>query len=165
MEAINIIELKNDYLKQAEKLANKVFSDEDSLPSKELRASTSELAFNKYKSRYDNDIKELSYFVAIDNKKVVGLIGLYSTDCDFQDTSWIGWYCVDPKQRGKGIGKNLLDFAINKAKSEGKKYLSLYTSTDESERASQIVYEKYAFYITHTQKESGYDLLFRKKTL
>lgn len=165
MKTISIIKLANDHLKQAEKLANKIFNDEDSKPSKELRASTSEVAFTKYQDKYDSDIKNLDYFVAIDNKKVVGLIGLYTTNCDFQDTAWIGWYCVDPKQRGKGIGKSLLDFVISKAKEVNKKYLALYTSTDESERAAQVVYEKYGFHITHTEKKAGYDLLFRRKTL
>ena len=32
---------------------------------------------------------------------------------------WMSWYCVDPDMRGQGIGKMLIEFAIEKARELG----------------------------------------------
>lgn len=162
---IKIVPLSKVYLKEASKLVNLVFDDEDSKPSKELKASLSPSSFNKYRKYTDSDILSLEYFVALDCNRVVGLTGIYTLKEDFKYRDWIGWYCVNPKDRGKNIGKLLLEFTINVSKERNKKYLSLYTSTSENERNAQFLYEKYGFFITHVEKEDGYDLLYRQKIL
>ncbi|ADR34380.1 GCN5-related N-acetyltransferase [Sulfuricurvum kujiense DSM 16994] len=91
-------------------------------------------------------IVELAYWTAIDpnTDSLSGLIGLY-TENDVEDTVWLGWYCVDPQYRGQKIGSKLLAFAINEARKQNKKYLSLYTTADEEYTTARIQYEKIGF--------------------
>lgn len=97
-------------------------------------------------------VQQLNYWVAVDNREpqspqVVGLIGLYNHREDADEALWIAMFCVDPACRGQGIGKDLLNFAINKAKLAGKRYLRLYTSTDPNEAKAQTIYDKVGFRI------------------
>ena len=78
---------------------------------------------------------------------------------------WIGWFCVHKKYRGRGIGVALLNYSIEVAKERGKRYLSLYTSTDKNEAEAQVLYELNGFYITKRIYKKGYEILFRRKDL
>jgi len=69
-----------------------------------------------------------------------------------KDKNWVGWFCVDPKSRGKQIGKELLKKAINSAKEEGRKYLELYTSTNPKEKIAHNLYRTMGFKITKREK-------------
>lgn len=165
-EIIEIIPLTKKYLNDGITLVKSIFKDEGKSLRRELEASVDERKFSKYIKKYDRDMKSLEYFIALDkNEKVLGIIGLYSISKDFQDTYWLGWYCVDISERGKGIGKSLLDYAINVAKKRGKKYLCLFTSTDKNEAKAQKIYEKSGFFITKTVHKKGYDIIYRKKIL
>ncbi|MGL4772771.1 MAG: GNAT family N-acetyltransferase [Clostridium sp.] len=165
-ETIEIVPLSKEYLKQASKLVRHVFDDEDEPPTIELEASIDPKKFSIYVEEYDEDLISLEYFIAVENKKkVIGTIGLYSIYCNFENALWIGWYCVDKKYRGKGIGIALLNFAIKEAKNRGMKYLCLYTSTKGREKKAQEIYEKNGFFITQRIKKKGYEKLYRKKIL
>lgn len=131
--SINIIKLTKEYLKSAINLVNAVFDEEDEYPKAEIKASINEQWFNEYKSKYDNNLISTEYFIVTNEKqKVKGIIGIYELEDDYEDTMWIGWFCVHKKYRGKGIGKTLLNYSIEVAKERGKRYLSLYTSTDKN---------------------------------
>ncbi|WP_026732617.1 GNAT family N-acetyltransferase [Fischerella sp. PCC 9605] len=102
-------------------------------------------------------VSQLKYWVAIDenSNKVIGITGLYCYKRDEAEANWLGWLCVDPLFRGQGIGKKLLEFAINKTKATGKKFLRLYTSTDPNEATAQTLYEKYGFHIIREESMWG----------
>ncbi|MBD2179364.1 GNAT family N-acetyltransferase [Pseudanabaena sp. FACHB-1998] len=88
-------------------------------------------------------IAEPRYWVALnEDGDVTGVTGLYKYLKDKDDSLWLGWTCVSPLARGKGIGGQLVDFAITKARSEGKKFLKLYTSNHPNESAAQHLYER-----------------------
>lgn len=163
---VKIIPLTDRYLNQAIKLVYSIFPDEDEPISLELSASVHKNSFQEYINDYDDDIKSLKYFIAIDaHDIVIGIIGLYTTKKDYQDTYWVGWYGVDFHERGKGLGLALLDHVIKIAKKRGKKNLCLYTSTDPDEAKAQYLYERNGFKITKRVNKGDYDLLYRRKVL
>lgn len=144
---ITIKDLTRDYLGKVGQMADKVFPDTKVLPSIGFKASIDPEVAQDLNKDNDNPFIYLKYWVAVDDDKdrVVGVIGLYKELKDAKDTYWLGWFCVDPAFRGKGIGTKLLKFAINKAKKQNKKYLRLYTSTDIVEADAQRLYEKHGF--------------------
>lgn len=140
--------LSKKTLEEASKLTLKVFhskkTDED-YPPKWFEAS---LNPNANKKSYDDfDVKDLKYWVALNNnnEKVVGIIGIYTLKYDEKNANWLGWYCVDPKERDKGLGKLLLKFVIKKTKKQGKTWLRLYTSNEPNEKRANEIYDKLGF--------------------
>lgn len=170
---MKIIPLTKKYLTKAIGLVSSVFPGED-IVSKAFEASVDKDAFEEFISEY-TQVKSLEYFIAVDeNDTILGTNGLYSLQEDLDDSYWLGWYCVDPNHRGKGIGKALLNYCVDEAKRRGKKYLKLYTSTDPNEAKAQEVYEKSGFYVykyngslytKQVQKDKGYEIFFRRKNL
>lgn len=96
----------------------------------------------------------LQYYVTIDkgSNKVVGTTGLYAYTGDSNKRFGTGWFCVDPTYRGKGIGKLLLDFTIDKARKLKRKILHLWTSMDPIEQTANKMYEKRGFVITKRER-------------
>jgi GNAT superfamily N-acetyltransferase len=74
--------------------------------------------------------------------KLLGTVGLYRTAEDGTNALWVNWFCVDPDTRGQGLGKKLMNFAIEQAKRSGRKYLRLYTEDLPFEAAAQPLYER-----------------------
>ena len=106
------------------------------------------------------------YWVALDDRgEVCGTTGLYTEKSDENEALWLSWFCVDPRYRGAGIGKKLLEFSVDMAKSYDKKYLRLYTSTDESEADAQFLYEKYEFKVVKTEELPAYTIVYRERAL
>lgn len=131
---IKIEPLSKDNLEAACKLANRVFSTEEEPPS---------VAFQESLNPPRSDLR---YWVAVNSSgEVVGTVGLYYEEADEDRVYWLSWFCVKPEARNRGIGSQLLQFAINKTRKEGRKILKLYTSTDPNEFASHRLYEKYGF--------------------
>ena len=89
---------------------------------------------------------KVAFSVYIDETgAVLGTTGLYQYKRDSQEAVWVGWFCVDPKARGKGIGQKLIDHTICLAVQAGFRRVRLYTSTDPNEEAAQRLYEKNGF--------------------
>jgi ribosomal protein S18 acetylase RimI-like enzyme len=83
------------------------------------------------------------YWLAVDKKgNVLGTTGLYETSKDQSEAAWLGWMSVRPTYRGQGIGGRLMEFSINQARADGKKYLRLYTSNATGEKTAQGLYKK-----------------------
>jgi len=114
-------------------------------------------------SGYEAPLK--AWVVANDDGSICGTTGIYFTRKDRAEAVWMSWYCVDPDMRGQGIGKMLIEYAIEKANELGKKYFRLYTSDYPLEADAQVVYEKYGFKITRTKKKRGWMQIFRELEL
>jgi len=69
------------------------------------------------------DIQFARCFVIEKNGKIAGFISVHSHD----GNPMIGWLGVDPKLRGEGIGKHLLEKVENELLKFGYKYLRVET--------------------------------------
>ena len=142
---IKIESLTSGTLKETINLVDKVFLDQGEEPA--ISCFLASLNPEEYKDfLFKIHVSELRYWVAINGlEKVLGTIGLYCYEFDKDKAFWLGWFCVDPNARKKGIGSQLLQFSINEAKRLRKKFLRLYTSTDPNELDSHRLYEKHGF--------------------
>ena len=113
-----------------------------------------------------NGARDVRYFTVIDRQtnQVIGTTGLYHLNEDPDGTVWLGWYCVDPKFQGKGIGKQILQWTIDKARSEGESILRLYTSPEESPVA-QLVYDKFGFKTTDIEQKADSKIVYKQLKL
>ncbi len=164
-----IKQLSRKELNEAIQLVNKCFPYQSWLERTSLPASLFQDNLTcKIKFLFAK-VTQLNYWVGIDEKsqKVIGTTGLYSYKKDEAEAYWLPMFCVDPAFRGQGIGKKLLNFSIDKARADGKKFLRLYTSNDPNEAAAQILYEKSGFVITGEEKVEGtpYKKIYRELRL
>ncbi len=164
---IKIVEISNKLIDKADKLVSKVF------PFRSLSERLTLWAFkhqkNKLVKRIINffGVSSLSNFwVAIDeDENVYGTIGIYTYSKDDNEAIWLAWFCVDPDQRGQGIGKRLIEHSIKMAKSYNKRYFRLYTSSDPNEATAQNLYEKYGFLVKKRVKKLFYEKIYRELVL
>lgn len=154
--------LTKEDLEETLELTNSVFTYEAGLkwPQIAYRAS---LGYKKEQQRIKG-IDMCRYWVEKD-KQILGTIGLYHQKEDSPHKGWLGWFCVSPKARRNGIGRKLLNFAIEESQRLGYKELWLYTSRSPEEIAAQFLYEKMSFEIQAEKKEKPYTVLYRRKLL
>lgn len=120
--------------------------------------------------KYLDERRLLEYYLAIDQEtnKVVAITGLYNRKEYLEDEVWLGWFCADPEVRGKGIGRQTLEWTINKARGTGYKRLRLYTSTDPNEAAAQNLYESVGLKVYKREPSTDYpdeEILYREVDL
>ncbi len=111
----------------------------------------------------------VNYWIARDTKtnQIYGTVGLY-THADDPEAYWGGWMCVDPRHRGRSIGKKLYEFALTEAKRKGDRpYFRFYTSTDPNEARAQEMYDRSGFKVYKEEFDpvSGYTRLYRQGRL
>lgn len=132
--------------------------------SRDGRSLAASLFPDKYAQWFSTSgITHLNYWVAIDEAttQVIGLTGLYCESEDEKEAEWLGWFCVAPQFRGKGIGKELLEFTINQAKAKAKRYLRLYTWEHPSSEVARRLYLKHSFYqIGEEKNSSGFKTIY-----
>ena len=75
-----------------------------------------------------------------------------------RDAIEIDMIAVSPEAQGQGIGRKLLDFAVDHARSTGQTKLTLYTNAKMARNV--VIYEKYGFTITHRATVDGFDRVF-----
>ena len=135
--------LTSKHLEKAIALRDSVFGD---LSEDEYLSLEASLDRDGYAQWYRNmNILDLSYWVAVDEnaQRVIGLVGFYNEECNPEETkTWLGWFCVDPEYRGIGLGKRLLEYAIEQTERER---LYLYTTSEPSYAAARKLYEKREF--------------------
>lgn len=75
---------------------------------------------------------------------MLGVTGLY---CRYGDWAslWLGWTCVEPHARGLGIGRRLIDFAMEEARRSGARSLKLYTTDLADQQIAVQAYERRGF--------------------
>jgi len=110
--------------------------------------------------------EQIIYWVAInEQEKIVGTIGLYSMLKDSHEAVWMAYLCVDPGSRRQGIGRVLVEYAIEQAKAIGVPYFKLYTSTMQNEVNSHSLYHEYGFRVTKVKQKLFYKLLYMQLNL
>lgn len=92
---------------------------------------------------------ELKYFVAIDNKKILGVSGIYSFKHHPRDTVWLGWTMVVQSAQGNGIGSLLIQTIVNYLKENKFKCVCVETTSHKDQENAIKLYTKFGF------KESG----------
>lgn len=95
---------------------------------------------------YPND--HVKYYLAYLNGIPIGITGLYDY-AGYDDESWLGWFGIHPNYQGKGYGKKLLEWSMNKVKESNRKVLRLYTDETNMQVATNLytslgfIHEKY----------------------
>lgn len=70
----------------------------------------------------------------------------------------IDMIAVAPQAQGQGIGRRLLDFAADHARSTCRSKLALYTNAKMARNV--VIYQKYGFTVTHRATVDGFDRIF-----
>ncbi len=106
------------------------------------------------------------FWVAVDGDgTVVGTTGLHAYARDHEEARWLSWFCVAPEARGRGIGRDLLDFAIRQARERGFRYLRLYTGSDPDEAKAQVLYESRGLREVRRTPKLGFERIDRELEL
>ena len=160
---MKIVEISNEYFEQAINLVKLVFPYENQqeieLAFKGSLGDTAGMAWLKLKK-----CTSVKYFLAVENKEVIGTVGIYTNNEDDKEAAWLGWFCVSSEFRQKGIGKQILDYVINIAKEKNKKYFRLYTSDRSQEATAQILYDKLGFK-TYKKENKDDELIISKQLI
>jgi len=138
-----IVELNYDIIDQAIQLTKIIFkNDSEEIICKSLEGS---LDIEKWKNYLKSvGYPFLKYWIAIDVYPI-GIIGLYEY-LHYQyepGTIWVGWFGVLESYRGKGIGRRLLQFIVDKSRSMGYHRLKLYTENNDP--AADHLYNQFGF--------------------
>jgi ribosomal protein S18 acetylase RimI-like enzyme len=89
------------------------------------------------------------FFIAeLDNKQIVGMLTIGTYDILSGTKVWIEDVVVDESQRGRGIGKELTQFAIGYARSLGAESVEL--TSRPSRIAANRLYKKLGFVLRET---------------
>jgi ribosomal protein S18 acetylase RimI-like enzyme len=156
-------------LEEAKKLVNKVFPRQTKWESSDhwLTYSLEQSERNELKHGRHAGVQQAGYWVFARGSDVVGIVGLYEYGQNVRKVSWLGWFCVHPDFRRKGIGSKLLKYAISKAEQSGKKYLRLYTTTDPNEANAQKLYEKHGLAVIERNagRRGKYTIFHRQLTM
>lgn len=88
------------------------------------------------------------FFIAEDNKKIVGVLTVVTYDLLSGTKVWIEDVVVDESQRGKGYGESLVLFAIDFTRSIGAESIDL--TSKPSRTAANQLYLKLGFKIRQT---------------
>ena len=163
---LTYLPLSSENINEATKLVRSVFLD-DFNGQEGIDAYKSSLNKEKYKSYFDSHYLEtLEYFVVKNSssENIIGVTVLYTRNIDSQDIIWLGWYCLSEQERGKGFGREILEWTMNKAREKGYTKMKLYTSTDPNEATAQILYEKLGFKVVDEELKEGevYKTLYRE---
>jgi len=165
---ISIVKLDSLNIARASELADDVFSYSKALPGEAFQASLDHEKLAHYNGKYDENVVFLEYFLAMEGDRVLGTIGYYETEWDKEIACWVGWFCVGPGHRGRGIGKLLMDYLVDLARKRNKKFIRLYTSTHVAEKAAQTFYEHRGFAVWNEKEivhETGFDIFYRQLIL
>ena len=164
---VEIIEAKGALLDKVEKLVAKVF------PWRDIPERMSFWVYRRQNNPFVRVLMRLGGVSSILNiwaainceGEVCGTTGFYMNKNDEHEAVWLSWFCVDPRQRGQGIGKKLIEFSIDKARELGKDFLRLYTSDHSSEMEAQGLYEKYGLKVFKKKKYGSDTYLYRELNL
>jgi ribosomal protein S18 acetylase RimI-like enzyme len=164
---IQPVPLSRYYIGNAIKAAEAVFPDEIGTDAEPYKMFTASLDPDSYRVMWLDPVKvqELNYWLLTKDDDVQAFSGLYHRVGEHPDKLWLGWFGVIPNLRGQGYGKALLRWTISRAKVQGGRSLSLYTSDVDNEIAAQSLYDKFGFETYKTEPKDGYTLIYKRLKL
>lgn len=169
LSSINIQPLSQQKLSEAQRLIDETFSHYPWLDRRLFFSVSEPQNVYRWALLIGWRVSFLSDFVALDinTDRVIGTVGVYTYPKDEREACWLSWFCVNQNFRGRGVGKELLKFAIHLAHHSEKRFLRLYTSTHPSEVNAQPLYEKLGFEITGKElwKGTPYERIYRELEL
>lgn len=123
--------------------------------------------FINKKSDTWKDERFWEYFLVKDGNNSIGLTGLYNSKNQNIDEVWCGWYGVISKERGKGFGRSILIWTIDRARKLGYKKFRLWTTTDTDEKNAQDLYDKLGLNVYKVERfeDSNLQKLYREINL
>jgi GNAT superfamily N-acetyltransferase len=141
--------LSGENLEEGIKLLYEIFPDDAQKAELAYRASIDP------KSSYWKTRRILDYYLVMDKEveKIVAITGFYQLDSHSEEEIWLGWYGVSVEFRGRGIGRNVLEWTINKAKGLGFKKFRLWTTDSPEEAIAQKLYESLGIKIYDKKQE------------
>ncbi len=154
--------LTRENISQALELASAVFPH-----NKEAVKSAYKDSLNSASERMKQR-RMLEYFAVTDRHtgKIVAITGLYNQTQQPPEEAWLGWFCVDINERGRGIGRKTLEWTIDRARTKGYRLFRLYTSTDPNEAEAQHLYESMGLKIYKRERSEEFpeeETLYREK--
>lgn len=166
---MEIAPLTKDRLEEMYKLVKKVFPyEKDESIINPIEGSLGINPEKNWKWLKEKECNSVKYFVLIENEKIVGTTGIYTNESDKDSASWLAWFCISYEKREKGLGSKLLEFSIDKAKKENKKFMRLYTSDHPNEVAANRLYDKRGFKLIKKESDDnlpGINILYKELTL
>jgi GNAT superfamily N-acetyltransferase len=108
---------------------------------------------------YEKEIREHQVYIVDDEGQVIGVLVLCATDEGFL----LDVIAVDPRWRGNGIGKLMLEFAEIEAKRQG--YDSIYLFTHEKMTENQALYKRIGYVEYDRRHEMGLARVYMRKLL
>ncbi len=164
---MKIVPLSEKYLDQAIDLCSQVFPEDVKTENPPELGFRESIFKEEYKWAWDKyHIARVEYYLLLsESGKVIGTTGVYQNTIE-PEVVWVGWFCVDPIERGKGYGAELLSFTVQKAKEYKYPYLKLYTDLEESPEAQQL-YKKFDFLFekTNIDPSTGKEVTILRKYL
>lgn len=137
-------------------------------PAPDFKAAVNPNAYERLYGGNTHAPTDMQYFLAASkDRQVLGTTGLYKNPQDHDKAAWLGWFSVKPEFRGRGVGRELLQFSVDQAKAQDNRYLRLYTSDHPGEAAAQHLYEKMGFKVTSVEppNEHGVRIVYRQRDL
>jgi N-acetylglutamate synthase-like GNAT family acetyltransferase len=125
-------------------------------------------AYSKYLSRMDKPpapvLRDYSPAIQagtiwVTGNPVIGLISLSEIDA----TILIENVAVHPDQQGSGLGRQLMEFAEQRARKRQVRHLALYTNEVMTE--NQAIYAHLGYQATDRRIEDGYHRIYMEKVL
>lgn len=135
-------------------LGQQVFINDD--PERITSALTKSLQPDQKEFLKNHGYANIQYWIVRENDQLMGAVGYYLMSEDADEAAWLGWFYVDPEFRGKRIGVQLLETVIDAVKKTGRRYLRLYSSSDDPlEKRAHSLYAQYGF---KPFREPGYNV-------
>ena len=147
--------LSKDTLLDVIDLAHLTWADDFKTKDSPEESYLSSIEPEKYQELWDRkNFRTLEYFtIKNEGGDVIGIAGLSTKKAETENIVWLEWYAVHPLHRGKGYGREILQWVISKVKQKKFKILRLYTSDHIDEVTAQILYDKLGFKETRREKE------------
>lgn len=163
---IDIIPVDKSNTEETIKLLNRIFPrDINRYNNPEIGIKCSQDP-EKYKEYYEHfKLEWTNPFVLKEDGKIIGTTGIYHLNTDPDDTVWLGWFCIAPEHRGRGLGRKLLEWTMDLARSRSFRKLKLYTSDDPDLANSEILYDKLGFKEIGREPGDGETIIYKEVTL
>lgn len=119
--------------------------------------------FSRVKKYFQGKVKSKEGFVAIENNKIVGILGF--TKRYFKDSDYLDEVIVDKKYRKKGIASALVKkLELNAKKRKSRR---IFSSTESKNKISLKFHKKLGYkkvgYVDHMWKENKKEIIFSKR--